>query len=157
MTENHVRTIAILGLVALAAIPAHAQRSTLAQQVFAAESSFAATLANHDSAGFATFVATDAIFFGGREPSRGRSEVVASWIGFFRTPAAPFSWRPQTVEVLSSGTLALSSGPVFDPTGKQISVFNSIWRKDPDGRWRVVFDKGSPLCNCQAPPDSAGR
>ena len=44
--------------------------------------------------------------------------------------------------MLDSGTLALTSGPVFDPQGKQIGMFNSIWRLEPDGRWRVVFDKG---------------
>ena len=147
MTKNVVRSAVILAL-AFAPKPAQAQRSALAQQVFAAESLFAATMANRDSVAFATFVAPDAIFFGGRQPSRGRAEVVASWRGFFVGPAAPFSWRPQTVEVLESGTLALSSGPVFDAAGKHVSTFNSIWRKDPDGRWRVVFDKG---CNCPEP------
>jgi ketosteroid isomerase-like protein len=57
---------------------------------------------------------------------------------------APFSWRPETVEVLESGTLALSSGPVFDAAGQPIGAFNSIWRLEADGRWRVVFDKGCP-------------
>jgi len=46
---------------------------------------------------------------------------------------------------LDSGTLALSSGPVRDPTGKVVARFNSIWRQEPGGVWRVVFDKGSPL------------
>ena len=31
---------------------------------------------------------------------------------------APFSWQPETVEVLASGTLAISSGPVKDTNGK---------------------------------------
>jgi hypothetical protein len=44
--------------------------------------------------------------------------------------------------VLASGELAWSRGPVYDPTGKQIGTFNSIWRREPDGRWRIVFDKG---------------
>ena len=39
------------------------------------------------------------------------------------------------------------SGPwrrVRDPDGKVIGRFNSIWRQEAPGRWRVVFDKGSP-------------
>ena len=44
--------------------------------------------------------------------------------------------------MLDSGTLAISSGPVMDPQGKVVGTFNSIWRRDADGRWRVVFDKG---------------
>jgi len=46
-------------------------------------------------------------------------------------------------EVLESGGLAFSSGPVLDPDGNEIGRFNSIWREDPDGVWRVVFDRGS--------------
>jgi len=44
--------------------------------------------------------------------------------------------------MLDSGTLALSSGPVKDPQGNVVGIFNSIWRLEADGRWRVVFDKG---------------
>jgi ketosteroid isomerase-like protein len=52
------------------------------------------------------------------------------------------------VEVNQSGTLGLTSGPVKDPSGKQIGVFNSVWRRDASGGWKVVFDKGCPVCNC---------
>ncbi|HZV90436.1 MAG TPA: hypothetical protein VFF34_00365, partial [Candidatus Nitrosocosmicus sp.] len=58
----------------------------------------------------------------------------------------PFSWEPETVEVLPSGTLALTSGPVHDPKGTLIGTFSTIWRLEPDGRWRVVFDKGCEVC-----------
>jgi ketosteroid isomerase-like protein len=62
---------------------------------------------------------------------------------FFQGPDAPFSWHPDVVAVLDSGTLALSSGTVFGPAGEAAGRFNSVWRKDPDGQWRVVFDQGS--------------
>lgn len=48
----------------------------------------------------------------------------------------------------ASGRLARSSGPVFDPDGKVVGVFNSIWKLQKDGQWRVVFDKGSDVCDC---------
>lgn len=120
----------------------------LVRQVFAAESAFARTLAVRDSHAFATYVAGDAIFFGREGTVRGRPAVVAAWRPFFEGPAAPFSWSPETVEVLDSGTLALSSGPVRDPSGRRVGTFNSIWRREADGRWRVVFDKGCPACDC---------
>ena len=72
--------------------------------------------------------------------------VVESWKRFFDGKEAPFCWEPETVEVLGSGSLALSSGPVHDPEGKQIGTFSTIWRLEPDGHWRVVFDKGCPVC-----------
>jgi len=127
-------------------------RTPLAQQVFAAESAFAQTLAARDSQAFATYVAVDAVFFGRQGTLHGRAAVVASWHPFFEGRAAPFSWSPEMVEVLESGTLALSSGPVRDATGHPIGTFNSIWRRDPDGHWRVVFDKGCPVCDCSRSP-----
>ena len=49
---------------------------------------------------------------------------------------------------LDSGSLAYSSGPVFDPKGKRVATFNSVWRREADGTWRVVFDKGCNACDC---------
>jgi hypothetical protein len=64
-------------------------------------------------------------------------------------PEAPFSWEPDQVEVLDSGTLAHSSGPVYDPKGKIIARFNSVWRLEAPGKWRIVFDKGTDVCDCK--------
>jgi hypothetical protein len=50
------------------------------------------------------------------------------------------------VEVLDSGTLALSSGPVRDAEGNLIGTFMSVWRHEGPGAWRIVFDKGNPVC-----------
>ena len=47
------------------------------------------------------------------------------------------------IEVLESGRVAFSSGPVRAASGAEVGRFNSIWRKDADGQWRVVFDQGS--------------
>jgi ketosteroid isomerase-like protein len=138
-----------------AALPAQASPAALTaltRQVFVAESSFAATMAQRDSVAFARFIAADAVFFGEKAVLRGKSAVVESWSRFFAGPDAPFSWRPEKVEVLESGGLALSTGPVHDPEGHQIGIFNSIWRRESDGSWRVVFDKGGPVCNCERKP-----
>jgi ketosteroid isomerase-like protein len=126
-------------------------REALAGQVREAERAFAATMAARDPAAFATFVADEALFFG-QGVLRGKAAVVEGWKAFFDGPTAPFSWEPETVEVLESGTLALSSGPVLNADGKRVGTFNSIWRREPDGKWRVVFDKGCPACRCEGNP-----
>jgi ketosteroid isomerase-like protein len=148
------KVLAFLGLAAAAALttalvlaPADAKTKRDPQrEVFAAESSFAATMVNRDVKAFAEFVDKEAVFFGRKGPVRGREMIVKAWTPFFEGPTPPFSWSPGVVEVLESGTLALSTGPVLDSEGKLVSNFSSIWRLDSDGHWRVVFDKGCPVC-----------
>ena len=122
----------------------------LRQQVEATERAFAETMADRDHDAFTTFLADETVFFAGEKPLRGKLAVASAWKSFFEKPEAPFSWEPVTVVVLDSGTLALSSGPVRDPAGKEVATFNSIWRRGPDGQWKIVFDKGSDSCNCPA-------
>lgn len=100
---------------------------------------------------FASFVADDTVFFSGPKPLHGKQAVVDFWARFYREPQAPFSWEPDEVEVLGSGTLAISSGPVRNPQGKVFARFSPIWRLEAPGQWRVVFDKGNPECDCARP------
>lgn len=123
--------------------------AALRQQVVDTETAFAATMAARDHAAFTSFLADETVWFSGKGVLRGKDAVAQDWKRFYDGPTAPFSWKPVDVEVLESGSLAISSGPVFDPEGKQIGVFNSIWRLEGTGRWRIVFDKGGCACGAQ--------
>jgi ketosteroid isomerase-like protein len=116
----------------------------LREQVAATERSFARSMAQRDHAAFTAHLSEQAVFYGPRF-ARGRAEVAAAWKPFFEGSQAPFSWEPDRVDVLADGTLAHSSGPVRDPSGKLVARFNSVWRQEAPGVWRIVFDKGSPL------------
>ena len=124
----------------------------LAREVADTERAFARTMAERDLNAFGSFVADDAIFFSGSTALRGKPQILEHWRRFYRDPAPPLSWAPDQVEVLDSGTLALSTGAVRDPTGKEIGTFTSIWRLEPSGAWRIVFDKGCDVCAQCAPP-----
>ena len=52
--------------------------------------------------------------------------MVAGWKALYEVPKAPFSWEPETVEVIDSSDLAVSRGPVFNPEGKRIGTFTKI-------------------------------
>ncbi len=119
----------------------------LRQQVENTERAFAATMADRDHESFTSFLSDEAVFFSGETPLRGKQQVADAWKAYFEEPEAPFSWEPQQVEVLDSGTLALSSGPVSDPGGKMIARFTSIWRLEASGNWRIIFDKGNRACD----------
>ena len=134
-------------LLAVAALSAETN-ADLKEQVRRTETAFAKTMEDRDHAAFRKFLAPDAIFMSGGTATRGASAVAERWKRFFDGPSAPFSWQPQFVEVLDSGTLALSSGPVMDPSGKRTGTFNSVWRREADGQWKIVLDNGCPACDC---------
>jgi ketosteroid isomerase-like protein len=140
-------TVTALLLAGCAAAP-RPDPAELQRQVFDTERAFAATMARRDHAAFTDFLAEETVFFGAAGPLRGRAAVAEKWKRLYEKPAAPFSWEPAEVEVLDSGTLALSSGPVRDAAGKQIGTFSSIWRLEAPGQWRIVFDKGCDACDC---------
>jgi ketosteroid isomerase-like protein len=125
---------------------AQSATATVREQVLATERAFAKTMADRDPARFSSFVSAEAVFFSGATARRGKSKIIEAWSKFFMGPQAPFSWEPATVEVLDSGKLALSSGPVRDPAGKLIGTFTSIWRLEAAHTWRIVFDKGNEVC-----------
>jgi ketosteroid isomerase-like protein len=138
-------------LAGCTATSADLHRGSAQQDVMATERAFAATMAARDHAAFTAFLAPDAVFVSGARTLRGRSEVAAAWRRFYDLPDAPFSWEPETVAVLDSGTLALSTGPVRDPRGRLVARFTSIWRLEAPGTWRIIFDSGADACDC-APP-----
>ena len=116
----------------------------LARQVEDTERAFARSMVERDLAAFARHLSAQAVFYGGQRTLRGPDEIVAAWKAFYDGPNAPFSWAPDRVDVLADGTLAHSSGPVRDPAGKPIARFNSVWRQEAPGVWRIVFDRGEP-------------
>jgi len=137
----------LLSIVAfLAAFPAAADPLAAPEQVRRTEQAFADSMAARDFDAFRSFLSPEAVFFSGATALRGAEAVAAAWKPYFEGSDAPFSWRPETVEVLESGGLALSSGPVFDPSGTRVGTFNSTWRREADGAWKIVFDKGEKAC-----------
>ena len=150
MSSLVLATGALLLASPVAAQASRPDLAALAAQVREAERAFAQSMANRDHATFVSMLADEAIFFGAPTVQRGKSAIAVAWKPFYDAPAAPFSWEPLEVEVLESGTLAISSGPVRDPSGKRTGTFNSIWRLESPGVWKIIVDKGCPriACDC---------
>jgi len=147
-----IRNVA-LSLAALLMWGAYATRSPATEvsvanaevEVRNTEMAFAKSMADRDFGAFARHLSAEAVFFDGKRTLHGAPEVSAAWKSRFRGPKAPFSWAPDHVEVLASGGLALSTGPVIED-GKVVGRFNSIWRLEAPHTWRIVFDKGESVC-----------
>jgi ketosteroid isomerase-like protein len=140
-----------MSLVGCTTPPVSPRQTGAKEQVVATERAFAKSMADRDQEAFARFISTEAIFYAGPTPLHGKAQVVAAWAKFFAGAKAPFSWEPREVEVLESGQLAISSGPVRDAGGKLVATFTSIWRLEAPDTWRIVFDKGDDVCDCARP------
>ena len=124
------------------------------------EIAFSLSVENKDIDAFRSFLDGDARFVGHAVTS-GPEAITNAWSVFFADDGPAIKWRPQFVEVLQDATLALTRGPYRmiskDPEGKLVEnwgTFNSIWRKNPDGEWRVVFDAGNSAAE---PPDEESQ
>jgi ketosteroid isomerase-like protein len=149
MSANRHLKAGWMGLVAAvwllagcAGLKPNTDTQALRDEVGRVELAFADTMARRDLAAFASFIDEEAVFLNGGKPLRGKEQVVAHWKQFYEGPRAPFSWKPDQVEVVASGDLAQSIGPVFDPEGKLVARFYSTWRRVSPGVWRIVFDNG---------------
>jgi ketosteroid isomerase-like protein len=153
-TSNRwVLGIAVLGLLAASSAPTAAEsREKAIEAVRQAELAFAATVAANDAEKFAAMIDADAVFVGA-EVTRGRAAIVENWRVFFGADRPEFTWRPEIVELSGDGSLGMTRGPWTmkgkSPEGRPFErsgIFNSIWRKQSDGSWKVVFDMGCPGC-----------
>lgn len=141
-----MQRIALISLVFLAAGAA----ADPADEVRCREIGFSKSVENRDARAFRSFIDRDARFIGA-EVRRGRSEITEGWSPFLAEGGPKIKWRPIHVEVLDDGKLALTRGlyrlTAVNEDGKESvswGSFNSVWRLNDDGEWRVVFDAGDP-------------
>ncbi len=128
-----------------------------ADELRAAEIAFAASVADGDPERFAAFIDDDAVFVGG-SVLRGREAIVEGWARFFAEGGPRLVWQPEIVEVRPDG-LGLSRGPYTltvtaeDGAEREVSGrFMSIWQRQADGGWKILFDSGCPPCEvCPSP------
>ena len=124
-------------------------------EVLAADRAFAALASARGArTAFTEFADAEAIMFrAGVGPVKG---IDAIGRVFQDPPAATPVWEPEAAAVAASGDLAYTWGqftwtPVPDGplAGKPAltGYYVSIWKKQPDGRWKWVVDLGVP-----APP-----
>ena len=153
MKRRAVLSAAALAAPAMTVAQTSPDIEALQREAWDTEVAFARTMAERDLAAFERFLSPHTVWWSGPKGSalRGKAAVVAAWKRFYEGPQAPFSWEPDEVVVIGDGTLAASTGPVRDPGGKVVLRYRSVWRREPDGRWLIVLDRGEAV----APPKPA--
>ncbi len=158
-----IRSCALAAFVwAALALPAHADETTLplaAQRlpatseecvVWRRERSFAQSVEAHDAAAFAAHLHPGAIFNAGTyEADRGREQVSRSWAPLVEGKTIVLRWRAGIVNIGGDPRVAFSRGPYILQTTKDgrvidsVGFYQTIWVRDADGTWRVLFDAGA--------------
>ena len=150
MTAKLLLTIVLAFYTGFSTALSLQETQELEQQVYQAEKAFAETMASRNLDEFKQFIANDAVFIG-KDKLRGKSAIINTWKNYFKEPSAPFSWSPETVAVIGNGEIALSTGPVKNSSGKVFAYYHSTWRKNKDGEWKIILDKGHKYC----PPEQS--
>lgn len=148
-----MRRFALVALpLLLAAAPAFAQTPDVAP-VVAAERAFAADLPALGLAGsFTKWSLPDAVIIGG-----GEVQTVSQ--GF--PPGTPrpanealLEWWPNFAGIARSGELGFTTGGVA-VNGARAGHYFTVWRRQPDGGWKWVYDGGSGASAAEVPgPDT---
>jgi uncharacterized protein (TIGR02246 family) len=145
---------ALLAVGSLSIGNLRAQRADLNQAAVAAimkaDADFNRAVADRNLNRFLSFIAEGATFNGGTpDEIRGRDAIAKDWAPFFEPTGPRLTWAPTKAEVLGAGDLGYSVGTSEYRTtaGGQTTVrrgnYLTVWRKQVDGAWRVVYDTGS--------------
>jgi hypothetical protein len=59
-------------------------------------------------------------------------------------PVAVF-WWPGRSYVSCDGTYAVNTGPWVREWGKSVGYFTTVWKRQPDGSWKWIYDAGDAL------------
>jgi ketosteroid isomerase-like protein len=116
-----------------------------------ADRAFAAATEKGRLEGFSSFLAEDAATLRPDSPViRGRKAVAERWASLLNNPAMSIRWQPLDATISSSGDLGYTLGTYeIVRSGENAGVaatgkYVTIWKKQADGAWKVVFDSGVP-------------
>jgi len=167
------KTLTIIALAALSAVPAFSQTASQAaptpaapapkpvavvdrqaalDSVVAAEKAFAQTAAEKGTReAFLTFLADDGLVFQ-PDPMNGKE----AWKARQPPPGSLLSWYPVHSEVSLAGDLGFNTGP-FEFRQKReekpvvFGQFSTIWARQADGSWKAALDLGTATPEPPAP------
>lgn len=124
-----------------------------ADQILESDAAFARSVADKNREKFLSFIADVTTFNGGTANElHGREAVMNAWSDFFAPDGPTLSWTPLNGEVVGAGDVGYTTGrSVYRQKAADGNIterrgnYITVWRKQSDGSWKVVFDTGSTL------------
>jgi uncharacterized protein (TIGR02246 family) len=120
----------------------------LVAEIKAADAAWVEAAASKSVVRMLEFYDDEAVFIGqDGKVITGMENLRAAWTTFFAVPGIALSWKVHEVKASHSRDLACSYGPWETEQGppgqqtKQSGTYVFVWRKQQDGRWKVLIDK----------------
>jgi len=114
------------------------------------EADFMKAAGEHGSQGYMSFYADDAVEVPNGAPILSGKVDIAKTMGFLDQKGNQLTWTPVGADIAASGDLGYTYGNyefrTMDETGKPVvehGHYTSIWKKQPDGSWKIVLDMGN--------------
>ena len=144
-----MRAIALLAGLIVAGTPmlCVGQSRPAENAVRQADSAWSVAASANDVDRMLSFYDANATFAGTNPATVGLQQLRALWTQFFSSPGYHLSWKADRIEVAASGDLAYSLGHWEQTTVVNAQprtdqgIYVAIWRRQPDGAWKVLVDK----------------
>jgi uncharacterized protein (TIGR02246 family) len=121
-----------------------------AAKIRALEGAMMAAGEEKGAAGYMSFYADDAVELPAGDEALVGKAAIAKTMGFLDDKNNRLTWTPLHVDVAASGDLAYTYGTYeFRSIGKdgkpsvEYGKYATVWKKQKDGRWKVVLDMGN--------------
>ena len=142
--------VGVMGAVALAAGPQASGPRAALDAMVAAERAFAARAASRGvPVAFHEFIADDGVLFR-PDPQRGKPLLAEQIARSANGPSSPgprplLRWWPIVSRMSRSADMGWNTGPFVREAGtdRAYGYFVTVWKRQPDGRWRFAVDHGS--------------
>jgi len=155
--KTAVSTTISMAIALLTATSGQAQQraglSAAAAAIMKADQDFNQSVAEKNREKFLSLIADVTTFNGGTANElHGRAALMKDWGDFFEKDGPTLTWKPARAQVIGAGDVGVTTGSAVyrakGPDGtvrERRSEYLTVWRKQPDGTWKVVFDTGSTL------------
>jgi ketosteroid isomerase-like protein len=128
-------------------------------EVLAADRQFARDTAARGAEGWASWFAEDGFMFPAGKPAVQGRDRIRELMSDLRDPRTgrgelTIEWEPIGGGISATGDLGWTYGSarIATPQGERLAKYLTVWRKQPDGTWRVQADLGNPGAATAPPP-----
>ena len=132
-------------MIAVLLLAAQAATATAPQTAIDAERAFAADAQKLGQwTAFRKYATDDALMFL-PQPSNAQA-----FLKDRKDPPVAVFWWPGRSYVSCDGSHAVNTGPWVRGWGKAVGYFTTVWKRQPDGSWKWIYDAGDELKTARA-------